>query len=223
MNRRSTRPAGRPWDRAWVRSLAWAAVAVTLLGCLGATISGCPRPGAEATPQQRSELKRVTQERDRLREEVASLRRELEDLRSAAGEATIALYFVKSTSNELYLTPELRRVRRQPDMLSAALKELIKGPSQGSDLGPVLPKNTVVRSVKVENGIAYPDFSQEVTRLNVGSRGEALSVAAITNTLTKFPEVERVKILVEGKTVETLAGHVDVTQPLARNDTVVVL
>lgn len=75
-----------------------------------------------------------------------------------------------------------------------------------------------MRSLQVKEGTATADFSSEVTRLNVGSMGEALAVAAIVNTLTEFPEIRRVQILVEGRKVESLAGHVDVSRPLARND-----
>ncbi|MBC7339263.1 MAG: GerMN domain-containing protein [Firmicutes bacterium] len=57
-----------------------------------------------------------------------------------------------------------------------------------------------------------------MTRMNVGSLGEALAVAAIVNTLTEFPQIRQVQILVEGKQVESLAGHVDVSRPLTRNE-----
>ena len=33
-----------------------------------------------------------------------------------------------------------------------------------------------------------------------------------------LPAVTRVQVLVDGKEVDTLAGHVDLRQPLARND-----
>lgn len=40
---------------------------------------------------------------------------------------------------------------------------------------------------------------------------------AITNTLTEFPEIKKVQILVEGKKVITLSGHMDLEDPLTRN------
>ena len=42
---------------------------------------------------------------------------------------------------------------------------------------------------------------------------------AITNTLTEFKEIKRVQILVEGKKVITLSGHMDIEDPLERNKT----
>ena len=46
---------------------------------------------------------------------------------------------------------------------------------------------------------------------------EILTVGAIVNTLTEFPDVEKVQILVEGKKVSTLFGHLDVSDPLSRS------
>lgn len=41
-------------------------------------------------------------------------------------------------------------------------------------------------------------------------------VGSIVDTLTEFPEVKRVQILIDGKAIESLSGHMDLTQPLAR-------
>ncbi|MBC7335343.1 MAG: GerMN domain-containing protein, partial [Clostridia bacterium] len=130
-------------------------------------------------------------------------------------EETVTLYRLEATPTDFWLVPELKKLPRQPDMLKAALEELIKQPSLP------IPKETRVLEVKVKDFVAYPSFSPEITRLSVGSKGEALVVAAIANTLTKFPGVERVQILIDGKRVETLAGHVDVSKPVGRNDAVV--
>ena len=41
---------------------------------------------------------------------------------------------------------------------------------------------------------------------------------AIVNSVTvNLPAITRVQILVDGKEVDTLAGHVDIRQPLAKN------
>jgi spore germination protein GerM len=156
------------------------------------------------------ELERRNRE---LEQRVAELEQRLRAAQSQ--EQTITIYRMETTSTEFWLVPQLKQVPRQPDLLKAALEELIKEPSLP------IPKETRVLEVKVKDFIAYPNFSSEITRLSVGSRGEALVVAAIANTLIKFPGVERVQILVEGKKVESLAGHVDISQPVGRNDAVV--
>lgn len=137
----------------------------------------------------------------------------------ATAERTVALYFIKETPNDFYLAPELRRLDATQCTPERVLQELIAGPKDPS-LKPVLPQNVRVLRIKVEKGLATVDFGQEITRLSVGSRGEVLVLAAIANTLTKLPEIERVQILVEGRKVDSLAGHVDITQPLGRNEEV---
>ena len=42
---------------------------------------------------------------------------------------------------------------------------------------------------------------------------------AIANTLTEFPEIKKVQILVDGKKIASLKGHTDILDPLERNTT----
>jgi len=102
------------------------------------------------------------------------------------------------------------------------MEELIKGPSDKS-LQSLIPKDTKINSVSVKDFIAYPDFSREITRLSVGGEGEALILASIANTLIKFPGIEKVQILIDGKKAETLAGHFDISKPIGRNETLLLL
>ena len=49
-----------------------------------------------------------------------------------------------------------------------------------------------------------------------GSTGEILTIYSIVDTLTlNFPEIKDVQILVEGRKKDTIAGHIDITTPLA--------
>ena len=41
-------------------------------------------------------------------------------------------------------------------------------------------------------------------------------IGSIVNTLTDFPEVKKVQILIDGASVETLSGHLDLSEPLPR-------
>jgi len=51
-----------------------------------------------------------------------------------------------------------------------------------------------------------------------GTQNELLTVYTIVNALTiNLPAVTTVQLLVDGKEVDTLSGHVDLRQPLARN------
>jgi spore germination protein GerM len=70
-----------------------------------------------------------------------------------------------------------------------------------------------------ERGDAFVDLSVEArTRHPGGALEELFTVYAIVNALTtNLPAVTRVQILVEGKEVDTLSGHVDLRHPLQKN------
>ncbi|NLC53596.1 MAG: GerMN domain-containing protein [Firmicutes bacterium] len=129
----------------------------------------------------------------------------------------VALYFIADEEGQSLLVPEVRTIGPTTEPEKAALRELIKGP-ETVGLQPVLPPKTTVRNLEIESGLAVVDLSQEAVRIDRGSWGEALVVWSLVNTLTKFPEVEAVRILIEGQPVETLAGHFDLSRPLRRNE-----
>jgi germination protein M len=70
-----------------------------------------------------------------------------------------------------------------------------------------------------ERGDAFVNLSADITTKHPGgSLLEAFTVYSIVNALTvNLPAVTRVQILIEGKEVETLAGHVDLRHPLAKS------
>lgn len=82
-----------------------------------------------------------------------------------------------------------------------------------------IPAGTTLRAVFVANGDAYVDVSQDVvTGHTGGSLNEELTVHTIVAAvLSNLPAVRGVQILVDGKEVDTLAGHVDLRQPLVKN------
>ncbi|MCI7064556.1 MAG: GerMN domain-containing protein, partial [Mitsuokella jalaludinii] len=81
----------------------------------------------------------------------------------------------------------------------------------------IIPKQAKLRSVKVENGTATVDFTGDLVKDFVGgSTGETMLVGSVVDTLTEFPEVKKVQILIDGKKVESLSGHMDLSQPMGR-------
>ena len=117
-----------------------------------------------------------------------------------------------------HLVPVTREVRlaaavdlQAREILAAAL-EPPKPP-----LLPVIPSGTALRGFFVsEGGDAFVDLSTDVvTNHPGGSTAELLTTYAIVNAVTgNLPTIKRVQILVDGKEVETLAGHVDLRRPL---------
>lgn len=55
-----------------------------------------------------------------------------------------------------------------------------------------------------------------------GSLNELLTVYAIVNAITvNLPDIQEVQLLIDGREVDTLAGHVDLRQPLRKNESLI--
>jgi hypothetical protein len=86
-------------------------------------------------------------------------------------------------------------------------------------ISPV-PPGTRLRALFVTTkGEAYVDLSGELASAHPGgSLNEMLTVYALVDALTvNLPAVSTVQVLVDGKEVDTLAGHVDLRRPLVKN------
>lgn len=84
-----------------------------------------------------------------------------------------------------------------------------------------VPKDVTVRGVFLPGrDDAYVDLDGAfVTQLPGGSHNELLAAYAIVSVLTtNLSPVARVQILIDGREVETLAGHVDLREPLRKNE-----
>ena len=83
-----------------------------------------------------------------------------------------------------------------------------------------IPRGTTLRAVFItKSGDAYVDLSREARTAHPGGTvNELLTVYTIVNALTaNLPAVTAVQLLVDGKEVDTLSGHVDLRRPLAKN------
>ena len=105
------------------------------------------------------------------------------------------------------------------DKYTAAVETLMEEPVE-ENLTRIFPKNAGIRRVTVHDGLATVDFDGSILKSFVGgSTGEEFLIGSIVDTLTNFPEVKRVKFLVDGQEIETLSGHMDLSTPLERMGT----
>ncbi len=142
---------------------------------------------------------------------------------AAEAQRTISVKLFFSAKDSAGLVMEDREVAFSPDLarqLRTVLEELVRGPK--SDLLATYSKETKVLEVFVTaRGVAYVDFSKEVTQGHSGGSDEELrSVYSVVNTVTaNFPAIHRVQILVDDRPAVTLAGHVDLSRPLPQDMT----
>jgi spore germination protein GerM len=142
---------------------------------------------------------------------------------SATAEAqrkiTATLFF--TAEDGLSLVPVQREVPLAEPVVEQARQIIlaqIAAPSQ--PLATTIPSDTKLRAIYLsDRGDLFVDFSPELTaRHTGGSLDELFTVYAIVNAATvNLPAITRVQILIDGKEVDTLAGHVDLRNPLAKN------
>jgi spore germination protein GerM len=116
------------------------------------------------------------------------------------------------------LVAERHRVPANPtpsERAKASLRELIAGPK--GDALRTVPADVTVREVFIDDqGTAYVDFSEALSQTHPGGPwAEMLTLRSILQTLlANVTEIKRLQILIEGREVETLTGHLDIRRPL---------
>jgi hypothetical protein len=117
------------------------------------------------------------------------------------------------------LVPEERSVALHADLaeqIRVVTEELIRGSQQGL-LAPLPPETQVLDVFVTARGVAYVDLSKEVRGGQPGGAESELHAvyAVVDSIIENFPAVRRVQLLVDDRPAETLAGHVDLSRPLA--------
>ncbi len=126
------------------------------------------------------------------------------------------LYFPDLESR--YVAVEKSKVKSALDPIEFArlvVMRFIQGPNSGQ-LSNVFPSNTKVRKVSLSEGLLTVDLSAEALQLNTGASGEEAMMQAFVWTMTEIRGVKKVRILVQGKPVDTIGGHINSSQPFER-------
>jgi spore germination protein GerM len=137
---------------------------------------------------------------------------------SAVRKITATLFYV--SDDGMQLTPMQREVPFAAATADQARAIVEAQLALASPLVSAIPPDTKLRDVFItERGDAFVDLSGEVSsRHSGGSLDEIFTVYTIVDALTvNLPAIKRVQILVDGKEVDTLAGHVDLRHPLAKS------
>jgi hypothetical protein len=126
----------------------------------------------------------------------------------------LSLYFPDKNAEYVHL--EKRDVLVADGQIArAAVEELISGPGV-SGLNPSIPAGTRLLNIYIQDRTCFVDFSREfIVNHSGGSAGETMTLASIVNSLTEFDTIDRVQVLVEGQSGETL-GQILLDQPLER-------
>ena len=137
---------------------------------------------------------------------------------AAVRKITATLYYVGEDG--MALVPVQREVPFGATVAEQARAIVEAQLAAAAPLVSAMPAGTKLRDVFVtERGDAFIDLSGDVTAKHPGgSLDEIFTVYTLVNALTvNLPAVTRVQILVDGKEVDTLAGHVDLRHPLSKS------
>jgi len=128
----------------------------------------------------------------------------------------IKLYF--SDIDEMYLIAEDRELPKSSNLAKQIINELIKGSGYKNHYATI-PENTILNEVYIVDDIVYVDLSQDIVLNHPGgSSSELMTVYSLVNSLTEMPVIKGVQLLIDGKHRETLAGHIDISMPLLRDE-----
>ncbi|MXZ00933.1 GerMN domain-containing protein [Candidatus Poribacteria bacterium] len=129
----------------------------------------------------------------------------------------VNLFLFDSTAMMLVPVKIERRLRRE---LTQRLNQVVTALIQETppNFRNTIPLGTELNEVYIDSQqTAYLDFSSHLTDGHIGgTTAEFLTVTAILKTVfDAFPdEIKQVQILIDGKEIETIAGHLNLSQPL---------
>lgn len=119
---------------------------------------------------------------------------------------SVKLYYALKGNTGLGVENRNIQFKDQNSKYENTLKELIKGPSDTNKFEVSIDKSVKVLSVKAENENLTVDFSKEFNVFS-GSMHEAAVVSSVVDTLLQFPELKKVKLLVEGQELIAPSGE----------------
>ena len=137
---------------------------------------------------------------------------------TAVRKITATLFYV--SEDGMTLMQAQREVPFSPNVAAQARAIVEAQLAPAAPLVSAIPAETKLREVFVtERGDAFVDLTADiVARHSGGSLDEILTVYTIVNVLTvNLPAITRVQLLIDGKEVDTIAGHVDLRHPLVKS------
>ena len=128
---------------------------------------------------------------------------------------SVDLYYADPERDGLKAEPrDITPASSLSETITSTLLELMRGPR--GNLINAIPEQTRLEDLHIDgDGVVWVDFSSHLSSAHPGgSSAEIITVYSIVNTiLLNFNEVDKVRLLIDGTTRDTLAGHIDCTKP----------
>lgn len=130
----------------------------------------------------------------------------------------IVFYVVDKTSD--LLVPITIKHPKQEGIAKATVEGLVLGSSLSGKIAPYglempLPQRTGVLGISINHGVARVDLSQEFMSFT-DKKKEVLGITSLVYTLTQFPTIESVQIVINGEIQQKMIFDTYVNVPLDR-------
>ena len=132
---------------------------------------------------------------------------------------TVQIFYIDEEGTALVSRPASMPASATPLVRARLIVERQLQPPEPPLLSP-FPDGTALRTIYLTpDGDAFVDLSRHVSEGHAGgSLDELFTVYALVNSLAlNMNEINAVQILIEGREVDTLKGHVDLRRPLGLN------
>lgn len=146
-----------------------------------------------------------------------------EDSDNGIGEVPVLLYFSNNYGTKL--NAEKRMVSGdtvKSDVATTVVRELLKGPAPETGLQSPIPNGTkLLNQVKVENGIATVDLSEEfVNNLSKEANADSLAIFSIVNSLVEIKEISKVRFTIDG-VIKNQVGRFMFNAPFQKSESII--
>jgi germination protein M len=108
-----------------------------------------------------------------------------------------------------FVVPVNTQIPWEEGIAKATLRSMVIGSETEkriaqSNLHGVLPEGTEIRGMSIKDGLCRVDFSKNILNTSTYEQEENM-ISAITYTLTEFPTINKVELLVEGQALDSLS------------------
>ena len=126
--------------------------------------------------------------------------------------------------NRDYLVPIMKRIPWEEGIAKTTLLNMVDSAElretlTNTGLSPIIPAGTNLNGISVneDTGLCKVDFSEEIQNIESNKDEENL-IKGIVYTLTEFPTIKEVQIMVNGKIIPVLKHGFQIDKPLGREN-----
>lgn len=121
-----------------------------------------------------------------------------------------------------YIIPVMMKIPWEEGIAKAALKKMKNSSDTNEELlsmglNALLPGDVEILGMSINEGLAKVDFSDDINS-SVDALSESNMISGIVMTLTAFPAIDEVQVMVDGAVVNNLSYGTNIAEPMSAID-----